>query len=63
MKYSRWEIFKVKIYFPQLYLQDRDKTQTGKISLDQLVDIFRIYQVKFGERFLNSKLDVSGGGE
>ena len=26
-------------------IQDRDKSNTGKISLDQLGDIFRIYQV------------------
>ena len=33
----------------KLYTQDRDKNQTGKISLDQLTDIFRIYQVCFSE--------------
>ena len=27
-------------------IQDRDKSNTGKISFDQLGDIFRIYQVK-----------------
>ena len=35
--------------------QDRDKSQTGKISFDQLVDIFRIYQVNIGI-FLYSNL-------
>ena len=47
------EIFQVNIsdlryspfIFTLLLFKDRDKSLTGKISLDQLMDIFRIYQV------------------
>jgi len=40
--------------------QDRDKNQNGKISFEQLEDIFRIYQVDLDERASNKITDDNG---
>ena len=32
-------------------MQERDKYQTGKISMEQLADIYRIYQVNMEDTY------------
>ena len=39
------------------YRQERDRAQRGKLSLEQLQDIFRIYQVELEPRAVNRVLD------
>jgi len=40
--------------------QERDKTQRGKLSLDQIQDVYRIYQVDFDIKFVSKYLNDDG---
>lgn len=68
-------VFLIKYKFPKCsavqklqnrayLIQDRDKSNTGKITFEQLGDIFRIYQVTDTKCILKYiALLRSGGGE
>ena len=43
-----------------MFFQERDKNLTGKITLEQLEDIFRIYQVELDDKIISKVTDECG---